>query len=217
LGLNDSGVFVALTNRPIEELDGNCRSRGLLVNDTLANYGSAAEAARALGELPAQSYNPFNLLVADGETAFAIVYDEKPSVTELPPGPHVIGNADPNDRAHPKVGRILAEAERVATGSSGDALDALAELCRTHLPYEADAPLADRRGDTCVHLSVDGVGAYGTRCSTLLRKANRPEDDVLLWAEGSPCENDYEDRTQLLRDLDRTTGNAAETTTRNVA
>ncbi len=212
LGLGDTGVFVALTNRPIEELDGNRRSRGLLVSDTLASCRTAKEAAQALGELPARAYNPFNMLVADGRTAFAIVYEEKPRVTELEPGAHVIGNADPNDRAHPKVGRVLAEAQRVAAGSSENALDALAELCRNHQERDPDAPMDARRGDTCVHL-----GSYGTRCSTLLRKATRPEHDVLLWAEGPPCENDYEERTELLRELDRTTGSSEETTTRNVA
>ena len=209
LGLNGSGLFVALTNRPIDPPDPTRRSRGLLVSDALAAHETAAQAARSLSELPADSYNPFNVLVADGQKAFAIVYDEKPRVTELPPGAHVIGNADPNDRAHPKVGRILAEAERVAAGSSQDALDALAGICRTH---REQAALEDRHGDTCIHL-----GSYGTRCSTLLLKATRPEDDRLLWADGPPCENDYENKTDLLRELDRATGNLAGEKKRNVA
>ncbi len=207
LGYSDGGVFAALTNRPTASPDASFRSRGLLVNDILAAHETALEAAKALESLPAETYNPFNLLVSDGERAFVTVYEGKPEVTELAPGAHVIGNADPNDREHPKVGRILVEAERVAAGDSAQALERLAGLCRTHVG-ETSNPLAD----TCIH-----HGGYGTRSATLLRVTGRPEDDRFLWLEGPPCETEFEDRTHLLRDLDQTTGNPNEAKTRNVA
>lgn len=218
LGLNGAGLFVGLTNRPVERPDPARRSRGLLVGDALAGHQTAADAARTLLGLPANAYNPFNVLVADGRQAFTVVYEEKPRVTELEPGAHVIGNADPDDRGHPKVGRILAQAEAVAAGSSADALDALAGICRTHLEHPPGAAPEDRRGDTCIHMGLPGRGGYGTRCSSLLRRGIRPEEDVLLWADGAPCENDYQNRTDLLRELDRATGTPrGETKTRNVA
>ena len=73
LGMNDAGVFAALTNRPAQGLDASRRSRGLLVADALGR-DSAARAAEAALQLAANAYNPFNLFVADGEHAFAIVY-----------------------------------------------------------------------------------------------------------------------------------------------
>jgi uncharacterized protein with NRDE domain len=64
LGLNDAGVFAALTNRPNPVPDPARRSRGLLVADALA-AGTAAEAITRLAELPARTYDPFNLAVFD--------------------------------------------------------------------------------------------------------------------------------------------------------
>jgi uncharacterized protein with NRDE domain len=190
LGLNDAGVFVALTNRPSAQLDATRRSRGLLVADALGR-SSAARAAEAALALAANAYNPFNLFIADTEHAFAIVYEEKPRVRVLAPGAHVIGNADPNDAAVPKIGRLLGEAERVARGPEAEALGALAALCRSH---DAHGESAFER--TCIH-----TPEYGTRSSTLLRLDSRPEANALHFASGAPCETAYDDLTPLLRAL----------------
>jgi uncharacterized protein with NRDE domain len=191
LGLNDSGVFVALTNRPTKNLEATRRSRGLVVADALGEP-SATRAAEAALRLAANAYNPFNLFLADAEHAFAVVYEEKPRVRMLAPGAHVIGNADPNDAQVPKIARLLGEAERIAAGPEPAALDALSALCRSH----------DARGDdaferTCIH-----TPNYGTRSSTVLRRGSVREADVLRFAGGAPCETPYEDLTPLLRALD---------------
>ncbi len=190
LGLNDAGLFVALTNRPSAKLDATRRSRGLVVADALGRE-SAARAAELALQLAPGAYNPFNLFMADSEHAFAVVYEEKPRVRVLEPGPHVIGNADPNDARVPKIARIAREVERVAAGREADALDALAALCRSHHGGERSID------HTCIH-----AGAYGTRSSTLLRRGTRREADVLRFAEGAPCETSYQDITPLLRELD---------------
>ena len=191
LGLNDAGLFVALTNRPTQALDASRRSRGLIVADALGRE-SATRAAEAALQLAADAYNPFNMFVADAEHAFAIVYEEKPRVRVLEPGAHVIGNADPDDASVPKIARLLGEAERIAGGSEADALDALTALCRSH---EARSENAFER--TCIH-----AGDYGTHSSIVLRRGPRREADVLRFASGAPCETAYEDLTPLLRELD---------------
>ena len=61
--------------------------------------GSAAETEIAIErgedfELETGAYNPFNLLVADREHAFAITYDESPRHVPLLSGAIVIGNAE---------------------------------------------------------------------------------------------------------------------------
>ena len=203
LGLNDAGLFAALTNRPCPSPDATRRSRGLLVDDVLAR-GDAREAAALLTRIPAAAYNPFNLFVSDGRDAFVAVYEGAVRVATLEPGAHVIGNADPDDRRVPKIARLLAEAERVAAGSAVHALDALAARCRVHgagaSPFE----------DTCIH-----AGGYGTRSSTLLRlDAASPE---LRFADGPPCETRYDDLTPLLRELDRESGSFRDTAERTVA
>ena len=191
LGLNDAGLFVALTNRPCQNLDPGRRSRGLLVAEALG-HDSASRAAESALRLPANGYNPFNLFVADAQHAFAVVYEEKPRVRALAPGAHVIGNADPDDSRVPKIARTLEEAERIASGPEPAALDALAALCRSH---DAGSDNAFER--TCIH-----TADYGTRSSTLLRRGSQREADVLRFASGAPCETPYEDLTPLLRTLD---------------
>jgi uncharacterized protein with NRDE domain len=192
LGLNDAGLFVALTNRPTAAPDAARRSRGLLVADALGRT-SATRAAEAALQLAPRAYNPFNLFVADAEHAFAIVYEEKPRVRVLAPGAHVIGNADPNDAAVPKIARLLRGAERIAAGPEASALDALSAMCRSH-----DASSANALEHTCIH-----HGEYGTRSSTLLRRGLDRGRDVFHFASGAPCETSYQDFTPLLRALDR--------------
>ncbi|MDX1648594.1 MAG: NRDE family protein [Myxococcota bacterium] len=197
LGLAAGGLFAGLTNRPCATPDPRRRSRGLLVADALAQP-DAERAAEALARLPEDAYNPFNLLVADGRRCFVAVYEGRARVDELEPGPHVVGNTDPDRRDHPKVSRILRAAEKVAAGSSARAPAALAALCRRH--DGRTGPL----DDVCIH-----AGGYGTRSSTLLRRGLSRDADLLRFAEGPPCENGYEDRTTLLRELDREAGDDA--------
>lgn len=191
LGVNDARVFVGLTNRPAASPDPNLASRGRVVLDAL-DAPSARAAADRIAVLPARSFNPFNLFVADAREAFVIAYDDVPRLERLAPGVHVVGNANPNDRAVPKIARLSSRAEEAA-GHSGDALlDALAEICRGH--EHTGRP----REDACIHL--DG---YGTRSSMLLRMAEDASEDVWRWAEGAPCSTPYEDVTDLLHELGR--------------
>ncbi|MCG8590610.1 MAG: NRDE family protein, partial [Proteobacteria bacterium] len=134
-GLSEHGVFAAVTNRRGSPPDPERRSRGELVHAAL-QHRTAVAAARSLEALPARAYNPFNLFVADGERAFALVYDDVPELRELAPGAHVIGNVDPDDESHPKVARVLEQARKVAGGPPPQALDALAEICREHAGAE---------------------------------------------------------------------------------
>jgi uncharacterized protein with NRDE domain len=192
LGMNDAGLFAALTNRPVERPDPSRRSRGLLVSDALAAPAAAAAAAGLAG-LPAGAYNPFNLFVCDRNDAFVVVYEEKPDLRRLAAGAHVIGNGDPDSRRLPKLARLLDEAEAIAEGRPEQALDDLARTCRTHRggasPFE----------DTCIH-----AGTYGTRSSALIRRGTRREADVFRFADGPPCTTGYEDFTPLLTQLDQT-------------
>jgi uncharacterized protein with NRDE domain len=188
LGLNECGVFAALTNRPNPSPDPSRRSRGLLVLDALA-APTARRAAESLADLPGEAYNPFNLFVSDGEEAFVAVYTGRPRVTELGPGAHVIGNAEPDDRSVAKVARLLEAAEAVAEGPREWWLEGLAAVCRAH---DGEAPL----GSACVH-----HGGYGTRSSTLLMLDRDPGRSELRFADGPPCAAGYRDLTDLLREL----------------
>jgi uncharacterized protein with NRDE domain len=196
LGLNDARLLAALTNRPCKAPDLSLRSRGLVVFEALRE-ASARDAIAAIGTLPERAYNPFNFFVSDGRVAFAATYEGKLRVTELEPGPHVIGNADPDDRTVPKIARSLARAERIAAGDVDDALDSLAQVCRSHEGDGARGPL----DDTCIH-----AGGYGTRSSTLVRLGADASRDVFRHAEGAPCQTEYENLTPFLTELDHRDG-----------
>jgi hypothetical protein len=144
---------------------------------------SARHAAEALGALPEAAYNPFNLFVADAESAHVVTYGERPERIDLGAGAHVIGNAHPSESS-PKLDRLRAEAAALLHG--GASFGELAAVCRAHVE---GSPLES----TCVH-----AGEYGTCSSTLLRTGARP---ALHYAEGPPCRASYRDLTPLLRDL----------------
>ncbi len=190
IGLSATGLLAAVTNRPCARPDPGRRSRGLLVLDALS-APSAAEAAARLEDLPERAYNPFNLLVADRESAAAISYLDVARRIDLAPGVHVLGNADPLAPPTPKIARLRACAERAAAAPAPRVLDALAALCREH------AADADPLGAACVH-----TPRFGTRSSTLLRLSETATDDAFLFADGPPCRTGYLDFSPLLRALD---------------
>ncbi len=183
LGISASGLFAAITNRRCETPDPRRRSRGWLVMEALAEP-SAECAAERFSRLPESAYNPFNLFVADRESAHLVTYAEGPQRRDLTAGPHVIGNLHP-DESSPKLERLRAQTNELARAAAPSA-DALADVCRTHV---ADSPFES----TCVH-----AGEYGTRSSTLLWIGAQP---ALRYAEGPPCEAPYRDLTPLLHDL----------------
>lgn len=189
LGLSARGLFAAVTNRPCADPDPARRSRGHVVPEALA-AGSAREAAERFERLPRRAYNPFNAFVADAHQAFAMIYDDAPGVKELAPGAHVVGNGDPDSRAHPKQARVLERAEAAAELDRDDVLPALAALCAEHTPGPASL------ADTCIHLE-----GYGTRSSLLLLLAEDPALRRMSWADGPPCSHEYDDSTPLLHEL----------------
>ena len=190
LGVGPTGTFAGITNRPCAQRDPERRSRGHLVMDVLAEPDAHA-AARALERVSAGAYNPFNLLVADGDNAFVAVYENEVKVRALTPGIHVVGNADPNDRQVPKVARLLLESGRARELAPASVTDALAAVCRGHRGF------ADPLAETCIH-----TPAYGTRSSALLSYSAPQRPDRLHFAAGPPCETPYDDFTHLLRELD---------------
>ncbi len=70
LGINDDGLFAAILNRPgtLGPAEGK-RSRGELVLEAL-DHAEAQLAAEALADLNPDSYQPFNLIIADRYDAF---------------------------------------------------------------------------------------------------------------------------------------------------
>ena len=185
LGVTSSGLFAAVTNR------------------FCASAGSASDAAGRFEHLPVDAYNPFNLFLADRDTAHVVSYAGTPERFDLQPGAHVIGNARFGDST-PKLERQHKQAEDVAHTPAHQVLDRLADICRDH---EGEDALAA----TCVH-----GNAYGTCSSTLLRMDAQPGTGELRYLEGTPCTSEYEDFTPLLWRLGLQSGSiTGEPTVRN--
>jgi hypothetical protein len=185
MGYNEAGLFVGITNRWKPLRDGE-RSRGLLVQDALG-HGTAEDAARFVERtVEAGGYNPFHLVVADANAALVLSWDGRLTVRNFDPGVHVVVNVgwDGNyfvPEGRPEVGLEQAE----DTNRVREALQPEPGETAPEWTDRAGAILGDHEYGRCIH----GDG-FGTQSSSLLRLG--PEGAVFEYADGKPCETDYE-------------------------
>jgi hypothetical protein len=108
LGVNDFGLMAAVLNRAgTLGPQPHKRSRGELVLEAL-DHADADQAAQALAGLAADSYRPFNLVVADNRDAFWIRADgARIEVHPIAPGLHTLTELDLDDPASPRIATHL--------------------------------------------------------------------------------------------------------------
>ena len=199
LAVNEAGVVAGLTNRPTKApRDPSKRSRGELPV-ALACHESAAAAVEAFASSVRPSdYNPAWLLVGDRETLFAIdmTGDERPIVTPLPAGVHILENR-PVGTSSPKVNHVRGLLTGVDGLPEAPMVGRLQSILSDH---EVPAALpADHEAD------VDGVPAqvraacvhterYGTRWSCVITVSfDRDHPPTVRYADGPGCQADYKD------------------------
>jgi uncharacterized protein with NRDE domain len=195
IGYNDAGLFVAITNRRTD-IDGE-RSRGLLVRDALARESASEAVTFVERELAQREYAGFNLVIADADEAELLEWDGVLRTTPFDPGIHVVVNEGYNADAQKAV-RIRKAVHPAPDGvparDSGGASAGVPDLGDDWLDSSAwfdraKEVLADHDIEACVH----GEG-YGTRSSSLV--AIDAEGRGRYWfADGKPCETDYEEVT----------------------
>jgi uncharacterized protein with NRDE domain len=182
LGVTRHGEFAALTNFR----DGRARrpdapSRGGLVAEVLEARRPVADALRRLREV-GRRYNPFNMIVSDGER-LGIYESVRGEGRELEPGIYGLSN-DVLDTPWPKV----RNAKSGLSAALADARDD-AKILRF---LRDDRPAADPElPHTGVALEWERLLSsafvraddYGTRCSTLLRidRLGRASFDEWSW------------------------------------
>lgn len=158
LGVNDAGRFAVVTNvREAGGVDPAKASRGGLVSDALG-CGLAAVAGSDLGR-----FNPFNLLVADGDELALLSNRPDPLVRSLGAGVHGLSNGV-HDAPWPKTRVVRAAVERWVREDRGD-VETLFAALRDERRFDEDG------GD-----ELEPVGSpvfirhpvYGTRCSTVV-------------------------------------------------
>jgi uncharacterized protein with NRDE domain len=189
MGLNAAGVFVGLTNRPVATKPLGARSRGLLVQDALAQSSAEAVVSETERQESAR-YAPFNLLSADGnETWLVRRTSDGQTARALDPGIHVVCNRDPEDPTSEKVRRIEKEIAAIDLGLPPDRLRQ--ELFRVLGSHPSGSNPFE---NPCVH-----TAEYGTRSSSVIFLG---ESRRAYWyADGAPCETGYRDFSNLLDDL----------------
>jgi uncharacterized protein with NRDE domain len=187
LGVNEHGVFVAVTNRRKSRPPNNPRSRGLLTRELLA-FATAKEATtHAVHELERECYQGCNFLCADVHSATIVHGGDWLRVRPLPPGIHVLTNRDVNDASDPRAGHALEWLAGRDLRTAKDCLAALREVCAHHPPE--NPPICFRLADR------------GTVSSTLLTLGQSDAARGLWHAQGPPDQTPYEDFSHLLTNL----------------
>src|SRR5918995_966025 len=102
LGVNETGLLAAVTNRPAASRDATPRSRGLLCLDTLRCDSPVSARSFFVEGLAARRYNPFNLLCASHAEAWVGTWQG--DIRDLNPGVHIVSNfGDVDDDTLPIV------------------------------------------------------------------------------------------------------------------
>ncbi|PRP95644.1 hypothetical protein ENSA5_37770 [Enhygromyxa salina] len=200
LGLNERGLFVGITNRRAIP-DPSRRSRGELVFTALG-AASRAGARDRVRELDARDYNPFHLLFADRDGALVVWADgERLHEVELGPGVHWLTErsfgAGASER-HRTLDRLAAELEAGPLPEVARWRSILADHQPHASPGQAPAATAVGLDAMCVHaLPLN----YGTRSSTLVELGPELGSARFLHALGRPCETDFVDHAEAVREL----------------
>jgi uncharacterized protein with NRDE domain len=175
MGLNEFGVFAAITNRYGGYPNKALRTRGQLVFRALAGQ-TAEEALARVMQINAGEFNPFHLAIADLDSAMAVWSDgAQLHRVDLGKGLHIITERSfgaGNDRRELLMKSLAARSESVV-----DLADAMA----VHRQESFDAP--------CVHLPDS---AFGTQSSCIFEFHQRRGLGV-MYAPGPPCACEYED------------------------
>ncbi len=186
-GVNERGLFVAVTNRPKSAPPAQPRSRGLLARDLLACPDAAVAVEQAGHELGPGRYAGCNLVCADRERAYVILAGDWLRVRPLPPGVHVLTNRDVNDVSDRRLAHALGWLGGRRYAGSQDVVRALQALCAS--PGNGGPPM-------CLH-GAEG----GTVSSTIIALRCSLAESTCLHAQGPPDRTAYEDYSFLLREL----------------
>jgi len=189
LGVNQYGLFCAVTNRRKLRMPLEPRSRGLLCRELLDLRNARDAAAYAAKEMATGAYAGANYICADAKYAAVVHGADKVEVVELTPGLHVISSGDVNaarDERDDFVRRMLE------LHTLDSAVTFLAVASRV---FSRKSDNINRRG---VVLTGND---FGTVSSTLLSLPRKIQQAVYQYAPGPPCDCAYDDLSALLRQV----------------
>lgn len=182
LGINDTGLFVGITNRRAVP-DPRRRSRGELVFEALGAADHRQARAR-VAKLSARDYNPFHLLFADRSGASVIWSDgERLHELELGRGVHWLTERSFGAAASGRHAILERRAEQLAAGPAPD-VEGWRSILADHGPHDP-GPLAIRLDGVCVHAQPIN---YGTRSSSVIELGAALGELRFFHGVGRPCE-----------------------------
>jgi Transport and Golgi organisation 2 len=186
-GVNERGVFIAITNRPKSALPAKPRSRGLLARELLGCATAAAAVDNAAQDLDRGRYAGCNLVCADQESAAVIHAGDWLRIRPVPPGLHVLTSHDVNDASDRRLGHALWWLSQRNYACAEDCLFALKELCAQS--GNGDPPICVR-GERS-----------GTVSSSIVALRSPLACSSYLHAQGPPDRTPYTDYSHLLQQL----------------
>lgn len=189
LGVNQNGLFVGVCNRATSMPMFGQRSRGLLALDLLRCNSASKALEKALDELANTRYDGCNLIIADGQSGYAIHSDQTQEVIDLEPGLNIIGSHNLNDPEDPRV----QMAHRLLTLQT---LDSPVKFLAVASRVFARAPVGPGRPSMVIRNND-----YGTVSSSLIALGVKPRDAIYQFSNGSPDQAKYEDCSPMLRDI----------------
>ncbi len=188
MGASGNGLVMALSNRRGRNST-SARSRGLLLLDALQAPTIAAADIFLQRETAAHEYNLFNLLAVSRREVRFFRYDGQVSVTRGHEGLNILTNEGGNAMGDPKVELIQNLVAKAPVRSPQDAVRTLQNILRTH---------ASGGGVSLCNHAMGG----GTVSSTILALSNAdPGENILLYADGAPCQTPYRDYHEVVRRL----------------
>jgi hypothetical protein len=189
LGVNQFGLFVAVTNRPKRLLPLEPRSRGLLCRDLLEMRNARDAADRAAKELRSGRYAGANYVCGDGKFAAVVYGGNRTEVVELTPGLHTLSNGDLDDlhdERHAFIRRMLT------LHTLDSAVTFLAVASRA---FSRKLDAEGRRG------VVLSGSEFGTVSSALLSLPRKIQQSIYQYCPACPSDRPYDDLSALLRQV----------------
>ena len=195
IGVNDSGLLLAITNQETQRLPEPGRSRGLLALDILKDHETAEDAKEHLLDQGIQGlYRTGNFTVLDRQTAWHVVWDRDTHVYPIGEGVYAVSTITVvpgmtwSDRARSiwvDAEKRRARAYELLSGyQPGSVGDAVAELMRV----SADHGWGRSQASICWHSPE-----YRQTSSTIMAVAAEPGNSLVYYCEGNACENPFKD------------------------
>ncbi len=188
IGASGNGLLLALSNGRGKNST-KARSRGLLLLDALKSPSIPALDILLQRATQEQEYNFFHILAATRRELRFFRYDGQVSMTRGHEGLNVLTNEGGNIAGDAKAETVQNLLAKAPTRKIEDAVRTLQAALRTH---------ASGGGVSLCNHAMGG----GTVSSTVLALSIAdPGENVLLYADGAPCQTPYRDYHEAIRRL----------------